>query len=91
MIARARIQTRGGGSEELIKVKECETAPPRRTCTAAAAAAAAARPRGKAGLELSCTIQATSQSDLIADVDAGRLSSARFIFLLLPSGPEADY
>lgn len=40
MITRAHIQTRGGGSEELIKVKECETAPPRRTCTAAAAAAA---------------------------------------------------
>lgn len=38
MIARARTFRRGGGgSEQLIKVKQCETAPPRRTCTAAAA------------------------------------------------------
>lgn len=81
--ARARTLRRGaaGGSEQLIKVKQCETAPPRRTC-----AAAAARQGGKAGLGLPCTLQVTSQSDLIADVDAG--SSARLgSFYFSPPSP----
>lgn len=80
MVIRApHIQTRVGGSEELIKVKQCETAPPRRTCTAAAA-----RQGERPGLGLSCTNQATSQSDLIADVDAG---SSALLVLFFSSFP----
>lgn len=43
---------------------------------------------------MSCRIQVTSQSDLLADVDAGSSALLFFFFfflLLLPSGPEADY